>query len=52
MNVLIPLGQVFEDGFAQLNSLGPKLKERIAISFIDTHGLPEAGILFSFHDRY
>lgn len=37
-------GQVFEDGYAQLNALGSRLRERIAISFIDQHGLPEAGI--------
>lgn len=37
-------GQVFEDGYAQLNALGSQLRERISISFIDQHGLPEAGI--------
>jgi ubiquitin-protein ligase E3 C len=37
-------GQVFEDGYAQLNALGSKLRERIAITFIDAHGMPEAGI--------
>ncbi|KAI1321825.1 hypothetical protein EDD11_000101 [Mortierella claussenii] len=37
-------GFVFEDGFDQLNSLGPQLKGRIAISFIDQYGIPEAGI--------
>ncbi|KAG0322236.1 hypothetical protein BGZ99_003435 [Dissophora globulifera] len=35
---------VFEDGYEQLNSLGPQLKGRIAISFIDRYGIPEAGI--------
>ncbi|OZJ02434.1 hypothetical protein BZG36_04466 [Bifiguratus adelaidae] len=35
---------VFEDGFTHLNALGPKLKGRIAISFIDEFGLTEAGI--------
>ncbi|KAL2913386.1 ubiquitin-protein ligase (E3) [Polyrhizophydium stewartii] len=37
-------GSVFEDGFETLNRLGPNLKHRVAISFIDEHGLPEAGI--------
>ena len=37
-------GRIFEDGFQQLNNLGPKLKERIQISFRDHHGLVEAGI--------
>ncbi|KAJ3307475.1 hypothetical protein HDV03_000123 [Kappamyces sp. JEL0829] len=36
--------QVFQDGYAQLNSLGPKLREKISITFIDSHGFPEAGI--------
>ncbi|KAF8980210.1 hypothetical protein BGZ46_004517 [Entomortierella lignicola] len=35
---------VFEDGYEQLNGLGPKLKGKIAISFIDQYGMPEAGI--------
>ncbi|KAG0273284.1 hypothetical protein BGZ95_010907 [Linnemannia exigua] len=37
-------GSVFEDGYEHLNHLGPKLKGRIAISFIDQYGMPEAGI--------
>ncbi|KAF9549865.1 hypothetical protein EC957_002436 [Mortierella hygrophila] len=37
-------GTVFEDGYEHLNHLGPKLKGRIAISFVDQHGIPEAGI--------
>ncbi|KAG0212100.1 hypothetical protein BGX28_006861 [Mortierella sp. GBA30] len=37
-------GSVFEDGYEHLNSLGPMLKGRIAISFIDQYGIPEAGI--------
>ncbi|KAF9390781.1 hypothetical protein BGX21_011385 [Mortierella sp. AD011] len=37
-------GAVFEDGYEQLNNLGPRLKGRIAISFIDQYGMPEAGI--------
>ncbi|KAH6590315.1 hypothetical protein BASA61_005310 [Batrachochytrium salamandrivorans] len=35
---------VFEDGFEYLNSLGPTLKGRVSVSFVDEHGLPEAGI--------
>jgi ubiquitin-protein ligase E3 C len=37
-------GQVFEDGYAQLNALGSKLREKIAITFIDSYGMIEAGI--------
>ncbi|KAG0011117.1 hypothetical protein BGZ80_000937 [Entomortierella chlamydospora] len=37
-------GAVFEDGYDQLNNLGSRLKGRIAISFIDQYGMPEAGI--------
>ncbi|KAG0051397.1 hypothetical protein BGZ83_003820 [Gryganskiella cystojenkinii] len=37
-------GSVFEDGYQHLNHLGSKLKGRIAISFIDQYGIPEAGI--------
>ncbi|KAL7750716.1 ubiquitin-protein ligase (E3) [Sorochytrium milnesiophthora] len=36
--------RVFEDGFEQLNGLGKELKHRLAISFIDQFGIPEAGI--------
>lgn len=32
------------DGMAQLNSLGPRLKEPVEIVFIDQFGQPEAGI--------
>ncbi|RUS24864.1 hypothetical protein BC938DRAFT_472980 [Jimgerdemannia flammicorona] len=35
---------VLEDGFMQLNKLGPSLKSKIAISFIDKFGLAEEGI--------
>ncbi|KAF9300077.1 hypothetical protein BGZ74_008327 [Mortierella antarctica] len=37
-------GSIFEDGYQQLNHLGRKLKGRIAIEFIDQHGISEAGI--------
>ncbi|KAJ1659725.1 ubiquitin-protein ligase (E3) [Dispira simplex] len=36
--------RVFEDGFERLNPLGPGLKQRVAISFVDQYGLTEAGI--------
>lgn len=35
---------VAQDGFDQLGSLGPALKERVAITFIDEFGNEEAGI--------
>eukprot|EP00842_Homolaphlyctis_polyrhiza_P005792 jgi/Hompol1/6213/HPOL_002212-RA len=43
-HVTIRRDSIFRDGFDQLNGLKRQLKGRIAISFIDTHGLPEAGI--------
>jgi ubiquitin-protein ligase E3 C len=33
-----------EDGYRYLNDLGPSLKEKIRIEFIDQFGEPEAGI--------
>ncbi|KAJ3088054.1 hypothetical protein HK102_009664 [Quaeritorhiza haematococci] len=42
--VTIRRNQVFEDGYAYLNALGPKLKNRIAITFVSEQGLVEAGI--------
>eukprot|EP00833_Pecoramyces_ruminatium_P010365 jgi/Orpsp1_1/1184397/evm.model.c7180000089353.2 len=36
--------RIFEDGYAQLNSLGRSLRQKIQISFINEQGLPEAGI--------
>jgi ubiquitin-protein ligase E3 C len=35
---------VFEDGFNQLYKLGPDLKKKIAILFIDSFGIEESGI--------
>ncbi len=32
------------DGFDGLNNLGPALKSRVRIQFVDQHGIPEAGI--------
>ncbi|KAG0341367.1 hypothetical protein BG004_006049 [Podila humilis] len=37
-------GSIFEDGYQQLNHLRRKLKGRIAIEFVDQHGISEAGI--------
>ncbi|EPQ26072.1 uncharacterized protein PFL1_06280 [Pseudozyma flocculosa PF-1] len=37
-------GMIAEDGFAQMNPLGPRLKERLEIAFIDQWGHEEAGI--------
>ncbi|KAI8922879.1 hypothetical protein BC831DRAFT_404439 [Entophlyctis helioformis] len=42
--VTIRRESVFEDGYTYLNGLGSSLRERVAISFVDRHGLPEAGI--------
>ncbi|KAI8899203.1 hypothetical protein BC833DRAFT_614692 [Globomyces pollinis-pini] len=42
-NVTIRRSQVFEDGYAQLDRLGPLLKNRIAISFVDKYGQMESG---------
>ncbi|WFD01594.1 HECT-type E3 ubiquitin transferase [Malassezia obtusa] len=36
--------RIAEDGMAQLNALGPRLKEPVEIVFIDQFGQPEAGI--------
>lgn len=35
---------IFEDAFAQLNSLGARLRENIRVKFVDEHGLEEAGV--------
>lgn len=37
-------GHVADDGFSALNPLGSRLKERLAIQFIDQYGQEEAGI--------
>ena len=42
--IKIRRGHIAEDGFAQLNQLGPRLKDRIEITFFDQWGMPEAGI--------
>lgn len=41
---VIRRGHVAEDGMAQLNGLGPNLKEPLEIIFVDQWGMPEAGI--------
>ncbi|TPX30115.1 hypothetical protein SmJEL517_g06248 [Synchytrium microbalum] len=35
---------IFEDGYTYLNALGPRLKNKIAITFVDDNGMVEAGI--------
>ena len=42
--VTIRRGRVFEDGYASINALGPRLKGKVAITFVDKFGLEEAGI--------
>ncbi|KAK0540031.1 ubiquitin-protein ligase (E3) [Tilletia horrida] len=42
--VTIRRGHVAEDGFRGLHRLGPALKQRIQIQFVDQHGFVEAGI--------
>jgi ubiquitin-protein ligase E3 C len=42
--VTIRRASVFEDGFAHLNALGPGLKRKVAITFVNEQGLVEAGI--------
>ena len=42
--VTISRNSVFEDGYTHLNALGPKLKGKIAITFVAEHGGIEAGI--------
>ncbi|ORZ21131.1 hypothetical protein BCR42DRAFT_406881 [Absidia repens] len=42
--VRIRRDHVFEDGFNQLYKLGPDLKKKISIMFIDSFGIEESGI--------
>ncbi|KAI9355105.1 hypothetical protein DFJ73DRAFT_826193 [Zopfochytrium polystomum] len=42
--VTIRRDRIIEDGFDQLNALGPALKRRVAITFVSDQGLVEAGI--------
>jgi len=42
--VSIRRDQLYEDSMRQLNQLGPKLRRRVQVSFINQHGAQEAGI--------
>ena len=35
---------IFRDGYIGLNPLGPEIKRRVAIQFVDSQGMAEAGI--------
>jgi hypothetical protein len=36
--------KLYDDAMRQLNSLGPKLKKKIQVTFVSQHGTQEAGI--------
>ncbi|KAF0455584.1 HECT-domain-containing protein [Gigaspora margarita] len=42
--VTIRRSKIFDDGFTHLNAMGPRLKNPVAIQFIDEFGIQEAGI--------
>lgn len=44
VEVVIRRSHIVEDGFQQLNPLGPRLKSSIHVSFVSECGLPEAGL--------
>lgn len=44
VEIVIRRGHVVEDGFRQLNLLGPRLKSSIHVSFVSECGLHEAGL--------
>lgn len=44
IEIAIRRDHLVEDGFTQLNPLGAKLKSGINVSFVNEHGLPEAGL--------
>eukprot|EP00252_Welwitschia_mirabilis_P024162 TRINITY_DN7059_c0_g3_i3.p1 TRINITY_DN7059_c0_g3~~TRINITY_DN7059_c0_g3_i3.p1 ORF type:complete len:797 (+),score=144.37 TRINITY_DN7059_c0_g3_i3:224-2392(+) len=44
IEIAVHRNHIVEDGFAQLNSLGAKLKSCLNVSFVNEHGLPEAGL--------
>ncbi|KAI3937413.1 hypothetical protein MKX01_040079 [Papaver californicum] len=44
IEIVVRRGHIVEDGFKQLNSLGPRLKSCIHVSFVSECGLPEAGL--------
>ncbi|XP_042388192.1 E3 ubiquitin-protein ligase UPL7-like isoform X1 [Zingiber officinale] len=44
IGIVVRRDHIIEDGYKQLNFLGPKLKSCINVSFISESGLPEAGL--------
>ncbi|CAN0879983.1 E3 ubiquitin-protein ligase UPL7 [Linum grandiflorum] len=44
VEIVVRRGHIVEDGFRQLNYLGPRLKSSIHVSFIGESGLAEAGL--------
>lgn len=44
IRIVIRRNHIVEDGFAQLNSLGSKLKSKFHVSFVSESGLPEVGL--------
>ena len=44
IRVRIKRSHVFEDGFKNINRLGPRLQQRLYVCFIDKHGNEESGI--------
>lgn len=44
VEIVVRRGHIVEDGFRQLNSLGPRLKSSIHVSFVSESGLLEAGL--------
>ncbi|KAF4403288.1 hypothetical protein G4B88_007934 [Cannabis sativa] len=44
VGIVVRRGHIVEDGYRQLNSLGPRLKSSIHVSFVSDSGLPEAGL--------
>ncbi|WOL02398.1 E3 ubiquitin-protein ligase [Canna indica] len=44
VGIVVRRDHIVEDGYKQLNFLGPKLKSCINVSFISESGLPEAGL--------
>ena len=44
IEIAIRRDHLIEDAFTQLNSLGSKLKSGLNVSFVNEHGLAEAGL--------
>jgi ubiquitin-protein ligase E3 C len=44
IRVRIKRSHVFEDGFKNLNRLGPRIRQRLYVNFIDNYGNEESGI--------